>query len=238
MKNESLSQQVKFLSSMFSNTRLRKQYLSFVVDNLKIWTGCECAGIRVINEDGTMPYDAFVGFSFEFWAAENMLSIKDNECVCIRVANGRADTEDMGILTQKGSVLANDLQGFSKEIPVERQERYRGKCIECGFGSLAVVPIKHDGAVIGLIHLADKKKNMIGEEKIMLIESVSCAIGEVMVRFQVEDDFKMKTAELRSDLHDLRHGIRDSLRKFDSPDQQKMLFELEDKIEAIEGKWL
>ena len=183
----SLEQQINFISSLFSNTHLRKEYLSFIVDNLKIWTQCECVGIRVINENGIMPYEAFVGFSYEFWEHENWLSIREHQCGCIRVATGKPDPLDLQILTSYGSLWTNNLQKFGQTIPEESYGRYRGKCIECGFKSFAVIPIRYEGKVIGLIHIADSRKDTLPTDKISLIESVSGAIGQIIARFIAEE---------------------------------------------------
>ena len=190
-------QQINFISSLFSNTHLRKEYLSFIVDNLKIWTQCECVGIRVINENGIMPYEAFVGFSYEFWEHENWLSIREHQCGCIRVATGEPDPFDLQILTSYGSLWTNNLQKFRQTIPEESYGRYRGKCIECGFKSLAVIPIRYEGKVIGLIHIADSRKDKLPTDKISLIESVSGAIGQIIARFIAEDTLQGKSVKFK-----------------------------------------
>lgn len=180
--DDSLTRQIDFISSLFSGSYLCKEYLSFLVENLKISTRCECVGIRVLKENGVMPYEAFAGFTFEFWEHENLLSTNTDQCGCIRVATGQPDALDRQILTLNGSLWTNDLQGFGSSIPAEECGRYRGKCIECGFQSLAVVPVRHAETIIGLIHLADSRKNMLPLETMALLESASGAIGATIVR--------------------------------------------------------
>ena len=120
-----LAQQIEFISNLFSSSNLRKKYLSLIIDNLKVWTGCECVGIRIIDQDGSMPYDSFVGFSFEFWENENWLSVNTHQCCCTRIATGLPDPFDRQILTAKGSLWTNDLGGFCKNIPETAASRYR-----------------------------------------------------------------------------------------------------------------
>jgi hypothetical protein len=55
----------------------RKKYLGHVVDLFREWSSCRCVGVRVLNEDGTIPYEAYTGFSDDFWKSENWLSIKE-----------------------------------------------------------------------------------------------------------------------------------------------------------------
>ena len=199
-----LNNHIENIAELFSETRLRKDFLSFIVERLRAWTSCQCVGIRVVNSEGMMPYEAYVGFSQEFWEHENWLSIKEHQCGCIRVATGTPDPLDKPILTAGGSLWTNDLQSFGKTIPEELYYRYRGKCIESGFSSLAVLPIRHNAKVIGLIHFADTRKNLLPTELIQAIESVTPAIGEVMMRFITEEKLR-KSEEKFKAVADLTH---------------------------------
>ncbi|MDH4026561.1 MAG: hypothetical protein OEU57_14245, partial [Desulfuromonadales bacterium] len=47
----------QFLSNPFKNSFSRQEYISSVVENLSLWTGCQCVGIRILEPRGTMPYE-------------------------------------------------------------------------------------------------------------------------------------------------------------------------------------
>ena len=190
--NNALAQNVKIISKFFSNSNLRVNFLSSIVEKIRDWTDCLCVGIRVVNTEGFMPYEAYVGFSHEFWTNENCLSVKEDQCACTRLITGTPDPLDLPIMSDAGSIWTNDLQGFGSTIPVECYNRYRGKCIESGFASLAVVPIRHNSKAIGLIHLADAQKDMLSKEVMLTLESVAPGIGEVVLRFNREDDLNQK----------------------------------------------
>jgi hypothetical protein len=190
--DNALAQNIKVITSFFSAAHLRGNFLSTIVAKIRDWTNCQCVGIRVVSNNGLMPYEAYVGFSYEFWTHENCLSIKEDQCACIRVITGTPDPLDLPILTDSGSIWTNDLQGFGSTIPEECYDRYRGKCIESDFASLAVVPIRHNSIIMGLIHLADPRKDMIPKENILILESVAPDIGEVVLRFSTEDDLSQK----------------------------------------------
>ncbi|MEM4188588.1 MAG: PAS domain-containing protein, partial [Candidatus Hadarchaeum sp.] len=64
------------LLSLFLRMSSRKEFLDRVVELLQDWSGCRCAGIRVVDRQGNIPYDSYRGFSREFWESENFLSIK------------------------------------------------------------------------------------------------------------------------------------------------------------------
>ncbi len=187
----------QFLSNPFENSFSRQEYISSVVENLSLWTGCQCIGIRILEPQGTMPYESYVGFTQEFWESENCLSVMEDQCACTRVVTGCPDTLDRAILTPEGSVFTDDLQGFAQTLPESSRHRYRGKCIGSGFSSLAVIPIRYHDKVIGLIHLADARKNLLPPENILLLESLSIAIGEVINKFNLNDALLQREAELK-----------------------------------------
>jgi PAS domain S-box-containing protein len=191
-RNNPLAQNIKIISGLFSESHLRENFLTSVVQKLQVWSDCQCVGIRVISREGLMPYEAYTGFSREFWHHENLLSLHKDQCGCIRIAKGFPDSLDLPIVTEGGSLCSNDLQEFGKAIPEEFHDRYRGKCIESGFASLAVLPIRHKSRIIGLIHLADLRKDMLPEEKILTLEFVAPAIGEVIMRFSSEEALERK----------------------------------------------
>ncbi len=228
-----IQKQIEVLSSLFTNTHLRKEYLTFVVENLKVWSGCKCVGIRVINEDWLMPYEAFVGFTYDFWEHENLLSIKEHQCACIRVVTGEPDAIDEPIITPNGSLWTNDLQAFGKTIPKECFTRYRGKCIESGFSTLAVIPIRNDGKVIGIIHLADIRKDKLPFEKVSLLESVSVAIGEIILQFITEDRNNEKKEVIKQQLTHIKDFIGVIKKDSNPSDLHKKLDILTEMIETI-----
>jgi len=173
MKSYSFPAQLSFITDLFSNTRLRQEFVASIVDKLQVWTGCHCVGIRIVNPDDVMPYEAYVGFSQEFWEHENWLSLREHQCGCTRIVNNEIFPVDEPLLTENGSILSNDLQGFGATLSAAEASLYRGKCVECGFGSLALVPIRKEGAVIGLIHLADMRVDMLPPELIRTLEALT-----------------------------------------------------------------
>lgn len=114
------------------------------------------------------------------WMHENCLSIKEDQCACLRVITEASDHLDQPILTESGSIWNNDLQGFGDTIPEDYYKRYRGKCIESEFASLEIVPILCNSRIISLIHLADTRKDMLRKEDMHMLESVAPDIGEVV----------------------------------------------------------
>ena len=211
MKPYSFPAQLSFITDLFTNTRLRQDFVASIVDRFQVWTGCQCVGIRIVDPDNYMPYEAYVGFSQEFWEHENWLSLREHQCGCIRVVNNETLPADQPILTENGSILSNDLQAFGESLSAADAALYRGKCIECGFGSLALVPIRQQGAVIGLIHLADKRTNLLPPALIQTLEALTAPIAEVIERFSTEDRLASQKAEMEQFVYSVSHDLKSPL---------------------------
>ena len=211
MESCSFPAQLSFIAGLFSNTRLRQNFVASIVDKLQEWSSCDCVGIRIVNPDDYMPYEAYVGFSQEFWDCENWLSLRDHQCVCIRIVNNETLPVDQPILTENGSILSNDLQAFCRSLSAEEASLYRRKCAECGFGSLALVPIRQQGEVIGMIHLADKRTNLLPPSMIQTLEALTAAIAEVIDRFSTEDRLTSQKAEMEQFVYSVTHDIKSPL---------------------------
>ena len=69
-ENENRIKSTNALLNLFSKTSHKKEYLEAVVDLLQKWSECRCVGIRVMDERGGIPYEAYTGFSPAFWESE------------------------------------------------------------------------------------------------------------------------------------------------------------------------
>ena len=168
----------------------RQRYLDRVLKLIKNWTGCNYAGIRVLSDDGGIPYESYYGFSKEFWQSENMLNVKRDNCACIRVIKGKPEPQDKKTMTTAGSFrLCNSLE-FISGLTKKEQSRFRGVCIRTGFVSIAVIPIRYDRKTYGAIHLADKKSDKVPLETVEFIESITPLIGEGMSKFESQETLK------------------------------------------------
>jgi len=211
MKPYSFPAQLSFITDLFSNTRLRRDFVASIVDKLQVWTGCHCVGIRILSPDDFMPYEAYVGFSQEFWEYENWLSVRNHQCACTRIVYNEMLPADQPLLTENGSILSNDLQSFGKSLSATEACLYRGKCIDSGFGSLAVVAIRKNAEILGLIHLADMRTNLLPAALIQTLEALTAPIAEVIERFSTEDRLNNKHAEMEQFVYGVSHDLKSPL---------------------------
>ncbi|HXX35528.1 MAG TPA: histidine kinase, partial [Thermodesulfobacteriota bacterium] len=185
------------LLNLFVKKSTRKEYLDSVIEMIQPWSGCRCVGIRILNEKDYIPYESYVGFDREFWESENLLSVKYDQCVCIRVITGNADPEDLPAMTPAGSFRCENTVEFVGNLSEEEKARFRGVCIKKGFKSVAVIPIRYHEKILGAIHLADEGEGKLPISHIEFIESIAPLIGEAINRFNLEEELKDSETRLR-----------------------------------------
>ena len=186
------------LLNLFSKKSIRKAYLNAVVDLIQSWSGCRCVGIRVLDKQGFIPYESYVGFSQEFWESENSLSVNRDQCACIRVITVNPDPQDVSMMTPGGSFHCNNTFKFVGQLSEEEKARFRGVCIQNGFLSVSIVPIRYREEVLGAIHLADEREGQAPLKGMEFIESVAPLIGEALNRFNLEEEIRESENRLRS----------------------------------------
>ncbi len=211
---------INALTELFARKNSRKEYLGSVAEVIREWSGCRCVGIRVVDADEYIPYEACVGFDSEFQRIENSLSLESDACFCIRAIRQNPDEHDRLVMTQAGSFCCNDTGAFEQTLTPDNQTRYRGTCIRRGFASLAVIPIRYREEVLGAIHLADERTGLVGPGNVEFIESFAPLIGEALHRFNAEAELgryrehleelvKQRTNELHLAAEELSRSNKD-----------------------------
>jgi PAS domain S-box-containing protein len=185
------------LLNLFVRMASRKDYLDGALGLVQNWTGCRCAGIRVLNEKDYIPYESYAGFSQQFWESENLLSTRNDQCACIRVITGTSAPPDHPMMTPAGSFRCDNMFEFVGQLPDEEKARFRGVCIQNGFKSVAIIPIRRREKILGVIHLADEKEGSFPLKIVEFIESVAPLIGEAVNRFNLEEELRESENRLR-----------------------------------------
>jgi PAS domain S-box-containing protein len=178
------------LLRLFAENATRKEYLHAVVELIKEWSHCRCVGIRILNERDEIPYESYIGFPLEFWNAENLLSLKEDDCACIRVIGERPGPQDKAVMTRGGSFRCDDTARFVGSLSDEEASGFRGVCVQHGFSSVAVIPIRYRGKVVGAVHLADEKEGNVPPSVVEQVEAMVPLMGEALHRFDLEDQVR------------------------------------------------
>lgn len=198
----------------------RRCFAEEVVVLLKEWTGCSNAGIRIVDDKDFIPYEAYLGFSPEFWQMENFLSLITDTCACTRTILGKPEPQDLACMTEGGSFVLNNSIEFLESLSAEEAKRFRGLCISSGFCSIAVIPINDEGKIIGAIHLTDQKEGRFPSRLIQFLERLTPLIGEGIRKFERKETLINNMARLEAlnqSLHEFAliasHDLKEPLRK-------------------------
>jgi PAS domain S-box-containing protein len=185
------------IMALFWESTNVKDYLTEVVKLIHKWIGCDCAGVRLLEADtGMIPYIAYEGFSDEFINLEGSLSLGRDTCACVRIIADKLEPQDSEISTSRGSVYIKNFVEFINSLPEEKKSRYRGTCLQHGFKSIAVVPIKHNKIMFGAIHIADTSSAILSSKDIETLERVADLIGQGLYRFDIEERIRNNQTRL------------------------------------------
>lgn len=187
--------------------RRMDEYLGLLTEHVREYSGCNCVGIRVLDDDGNIPYMSYTGFSREFYELESPLSIKSDKCMCINVIKGDTDPR-LPFYTEGGSFLSNGTTKLLSSVPEETKGQTRNVCNQYGYESVALVPMTYKGRILGLIHLADESENKIPLEKIRFLEQVGVYIGTAIHTFNERDRILAATISERQNAEELAEALK------------------------------
>jgi hypothetical protein len=168
----------------------RDDFIRDILFFIKVVTGLEAIGIR-LQEGDDFPYFETIGFSKNFVKAEKYLCARDHagnlirddkgnpflECMCGNIICGRTDPSHP-FFTKAGSFWTNSTTALlSSTTKEDRQGRTRNRCNRAGYESVALIPLRCDEKVIGLLQLNDRRKNIFTETLISFFERIGSNIA-------------------------------------------------------------
>jgi len=165
--------------------------------------GFEAVGIRLCKGDD-FPYFETKGFPDDFVKAENYLCARNQndeliyesqdtpllECMCGSVISGRTDPT-LPFFTERGSFWTNSTTKLLASAPPEAfQAPTRDRFNKAGYESVALIPLRSDHKIIGLLQLNDTQPGRFTTEIIQFFEEIGASIGIALTRIQAEEDIK------------------------------------------------
>ncbi len=184
----------RFLEITNRHTELRPLLDEFV-DQVRRMTGCEAVGMRILDEEGNIPYYSYQGFSQSFYDSESPLSIQRHQCMCIYVIRGEADPT-LSFYTKGGSFFMTHSTRQILEAKPLIQGGTRNVCQEFGYETVALIPIRLGDRILGLIHLADTRCEAITLRTIETLEWAAMQLGTAIQRVVAEDALRKANEEL------------------------------------------
>jgi len=207
-----------------------KDTIQRILAEFKIRAEFDAVGIR-LQEGDDFPYYVLGGFSKDFLQMENTLirrSTPDGvcrdedgnislECTCGLVISGKTDPANP-LFTPWGSFWTNDSLPLLN-IPPDEEPRLhpRNLCIDQGYASVALVPIRDADRNVGLIQLKARRKGCFSTDTVEILEGIAAHIGSALLRKQVEEAL----AEKRKKLEELNEILEDRVNQAVNEVRQK-----------------
>jgi GAF domain-containing protein len=197
-KYQNLATQILHLSNQTVN---KTDFIKSILIFMKIVTGFEAVGIR-LREGEDFPYYETIGFSRDFVKAERYLCARDQtgelirnsegnpylECMCGNIICGRTNPS-LPFFTESGSFWTNSTtELLASTTKGDRQGRTRNRCNSEGYESVALIPLRYDKEIIGLLQLNGRRKNIFTSNLISFFEEVGSSIGIVLEFKQTYDN--------------------------------------------------
>ena len=187
------------------------QRMSNLTTSLQNWSACEAIGIRLKDGDD-YPYYETRGFPSFFVQAESHLCVhgtngeilRDStgnsvlECMCGNILRGRFDISKP-FFTANGSFWTNSTTTLlSSTSEADRQARTRNRCNGEGYESVALIPLRIDNHILGLLQFNDRRPDRFCSALIAHFEKIAGIVATALWRRQTEERLQESEAHYRS----------------------------------------
>jgi PAS domain S-box-containing protein len=175
--------------------------LNEFIAQIKSLTDCSAIGMRVLDENGNIPYQVYKGFSPEFYETENPHTIDSLRCMCTDVIMSKTKSPHP-FLTEGGSFNVGSTSRFLTTLSEADRNRICDVCNRYGYESVALIPIHLGDKILGLIHVADPRKHLFSEETIGILEGAALQLGTAIERVRAEEALQKSHRELERRVED------------------------------------
>jgi PAS domain S-box-containing protein len=183
-----------FLQISNRHTEMDSLLKAFIAQ-IKSLTNCAAIGMRVLDGNGNIPYQACEGFSPEFFESEKPHTIDSIRCLCADVILGKIKIKPR-LVTKGGSFYVGSTSRFLTTLSEAERNRICDVCSRYGYESVALIPIRLGDKILGLIHVADPRRHMFSEETIGILDGASLQLGTAIERVRAEEALQESHREL------------------------------------------
>lgn len=166
-----------------------------IIARVREFSGIEAIAIR-LRREGDAPYYTQQGFSEEFIIAENYLCGEDGgrlECMYGAVLEARTDPY-LPFFTAGGSFWTHAAAALVDELGNEIAFKTRNRCVKEGYESIALIPLRSGGDIVGLLQLNDRRPGLFTEEGVVFYETLGSMIGVALRRMLTEERLRESEA--------------------------------------------
>jgi len=162
-----------------------EKLLSGFMAVIKTYLDCDAVGMRLLDAEGNIPYQAYDGFSRLLGEKKRPLSVRVDQCLCTGVVQGFGEPSKP-FISAGGSFFTN---AFSRLLASAAPLQLCADCNACrsqGYESVALIPVRGNGRVVGLIHVADRRENQVPLNAVQELERAALRMGMSLQRFEVK----------------------------------------------------
>jgi len=168
------------------------------------------------------PYVAHIGFPDALMDTGNRLAVgmQDGDlyggadgatrlkCFCDQVLSGQPGLANSRV-TARGSFWTNHASEMTllPSGPVNHDLSTEDCCLGHGFHSVALIPIRVQGEIVGLFQLNDRAAGRFTQESIEFFEGLSDSIGIALTRKQAEDSLRVALVKLETLFDSIPMGV-------------------------------
>jgi signal transduction histidine kinase len=165
-----------------------------VLREIREISGCEAVAFRIYNGKEDFPYYMYDGFEDSFVEKESSLCTRGKsdriqrnadgsarlECVCGLVIGNKTNS-DLSFFTQNGSFWTNSTTELlsSDEAP-KLGITTRNVCNAFGYESAALVPLRTDNGIVGLIQANSRERGRFSLSIIEFLERIGRHVGTTL----------------------------------------------------------
>ena len=195
---------------LLNRAETQSEAIDMILHEIKEHIGVSATAIR-LEENGDYPYFFYNGFSDTHIEMESSLcdaNMHQPACICGRVLTGNTDPS-FPFFTEGGSFWCNNVDELLNSASANVLGETRNVCYVEGYQSVALVPLRDDEGIIGLLQLNDQNPDIFSLETIGFLEDLGESIGIALARLDEEDHRKRLEREQELLLHKYQLRIKE-----------------------------
>jgi PAS domain S-box-containing protein len=179
-------------------------------------TAFDSVGVR-LETNGDYPYRKTLGFTDDFVQAECSLcrhaedgsvacgadGLAELDCMCGAVIRGHGNPKQPWFTSGGSFWTTSTTQLLSDPGYQPWRVSSRQRCHAAGYESMALVPLRSAGSIIGLLQLNDRQRDKLTLQDVRMLERIGTSVGIALGQRQTEERLRTSESVLRATLESL-----------------------------------